>query len=162
MRALHPSGVCVCCTPSHFSVKSVQDHCEVLTVSGSIWSVSDRASGGLIRPSSVSLFLDLCLLDFVYFFCRFFSSRFCVFFAVKRCLFSARWIGAAMPRPVSHSVVIGLHYVQAEQVEVPAMYSAVSGATVVPANSHSSRLPVFVFLFRFALLLLGSVWVRVQ
>ena len=70
-----------------------------------------------------------------------------------------------MPRPVSRSVVIGLHYVQAEQVEVPAMYSAVSGATVVPANSHSndsSRLPVFVFLFRFALLLLGSVWVRVQ
>ena len=43
-----------------------------------------------------------------------------------------------MPRPVSRSVVIGLHYVQAEQVEVPAMYSAVSGATVVPANSHSS------------------------
>ena len=67
-----------------------------------------------------------------------------------------------MPRPVSRSVVIGLHYVQAEQVEVPAMYSAVSGATVVPANSQSSRLPVFVFLFRFALLLLGSVWVRVQ
>ena len=67
-----------------------------------------------------------------------------------------------MPRPVSRSVVIGLHSVQTEQVEVPAMYSAVSGATVVPANSHSSRLPVFVFLFRFALLLLGFVWVRVQ
>ena len=54
-----------------------------------------------------------------------------------------------MPRPVSRSVVIGLHYVQAEQVEVPAMYSAVSGATVVPANSHSSRLPVFCFSFSF-------------
>ena len=33
---------------------------------------------------------------------------------MKRCLFSARWIGAAMPRPVSHSVVIGLHSPKSE------------------------------------------------
>ena len=75
MRALHPSGVCVCCTPSHFSVKSVQDHCEVLTVSGSIWSVSHRASGGLIRSSGVSLFIDLCLLVFVNFFLSVFLKQ---------------------------------------------------------------------------------------
>ena len=100
MRALHPSGVCVCCTPSHFSVKSVQDHCEVLTVSGSIWSVSHRASGGLIRSSGVSLFIDLCLLDFVNFFLSVFLKQVLRFLCGEEVLFSQReGLGLINPGP---------------------------------------------------------------
>ena len=58
-----------------------------------------------------------------------------------------------MPRPVSRSVVIGLHYVQAEQVriEVPAMYSAVSGAICSGSSKFTLKsTPSFCFLFRFA------------
>ena len=64
----------VVCFKSLKHIESVQDHCEVLTVSGSIWSVSHRASGGLIRSSGVSLFIDLCLLVFVDFFSVGFSQ----------------------------------------------------------------------------------------
>ena len=44
------------------------------SVSGSIWSVSYTASGGLIRSSGVSLFLDLSLLVFVNFYSVGFSQ----------------------------------------------------------------------------------------
>jgi len=50
-----------------------------------------------------------------------FSFKF-FFFAARGCFVSSGRNGAAQPRPVSRSVAIGLHFVQAEQVEVPAMY----------------------------------------
>ena len=103
-----PLVLCVL-TPSHFSVKSVQDRWEVLTVSGSIWSVSYTASGGLIRSSGVSIFLDLSLLVFVNFYSVGFpQAGFAFSLRWRGVLFSTRRIGVDQPRPILRRVVIGL------------------------------------------------------
>jgi len=44
------------------------------------------------------------------------------FFAAAGCFYPAERSEADQPRPISRSVVIGLHELQAEQVAVPAIY----------------------------------------
>ena len=61
---------------------------------------SHRASGGLIRSSGVSLFIDLCLLDFVNFFLSVFLKQVLRFLCGEEVLFSQReGLGLINPGP---------------------------------------------------------------
>ena len=79
-----------------------------MTVSGSIWSVSYTASGGLIRSSGVSLFLDLSLLGLVNFYSVGFSKAGLRFLCGEEVFYFQREGLGLQPRPILRRVVTGL------------------------------------------------------